>query len=384
MKIFVLGGDGFCGWATALHLSKHNHTVTIIDNLSRREIDLKNNMQSVTPIADTTQRINKWYELTSKVIKTCFIDIANNYNELLQLICHEEPEVIIHFAEQRSAPYSMKDPYCKNYTVSNNVNGTTNLLTAIAESKLDIHLIHLGTMGVYGYGALPDTIIPEGYVTVDMHTSNGKKSLEILHPAYPGSIYHTTKCLDALLFQFYNKNDNIRITDLHQGIVWGYETEETKLHPDLINRLDVDQYYGTVLNRFILEAVCDHPLTVYGSGGQTRAFIHIQDTVKCIRLAAESCPGKQRVRIFNQMAETQSVKYLAECIKEWFGAKVKNIENPRKELDENELDVKNDGLKNLGWEPILICKEELQKIYNGIIKYKNRINIETINPTHKW
>lgn len=384
MKIIILGGDGFCGWATALHLSKHGHVITIVDNFSRRRIDQELGTQSVSPIKSLAERVACWHELTGATIDVIELDVAQNYDVLLTLIKCVAPEAIVHFAEQRAAPYSMKDDDGKRYTVSNNVNGTTSILTAIASSGLKIHLVHLGTMGVYGYGSVPDTIIPEGYVTVDLHAGADRKTLEILHPAYPGSIYHTTKCLDALLFQFYNKNDGLQITDLHQGIVWGYATEETAMDERLNNRLDVDQYYGTVLNRFLLEAVSGHPLTIYGTGGQTRAFIHIQDTVKCVRLAVENPPAAERVRIFNQISETRSVKYLAERIKEWFGADINYIENPRKELAENTLEVENAHLKSLGWTPIMISREEFNKIYASIDRYKDRIKQETIHPTHKW
>ena len=387
MKIIVLGGDGFCGWATALHLSKHGHHITIVDNFSRRHIDVDIDTQSVTPIRTLAERVVCWRELTGTTIDVVELDVARDYDGLLNLVKRVAPEAIVHFAEQRAAPYSMKDDDGKRYTVSNNVNGTTAVLTAIASSGLKIHLVHLGTMGVYGYGSVPDTIIPEGYVTVDLHAGadgTDRKTLEILHPAYPGSIYHTTKCLDAILFQFYNKNDGLQFTDLHLGIVWGYATEETAMDERLINRLDVDQYYGTVLNRFLLESVCGHPLTIYGTGGQTRAFIHIQDTVKCVRLAVENPPAAERVRIFNQIAETRSVKYLAERIKEWFGADINYIENPRKELAENTLEVENAHLKSLGWTPIMISREEFVKIYASIDRYKDRIKQETIHPTHKW
>ena len=234
--------------------------------------------------------------------------------ELEELIVRTEPKAIVHFAEQRAAPYSMKSPRHKRYTVDNNINTTHNVLCAIVESGLDVHLVHLGTMGVYGYGTA-GMAVPEGYLGVKVEVNGSDHKLEIPYPPNPGSIYHMTKTLDALLFFYYNKNDDVRITDLHQGIVWGTNTEETLLDPALVNRFDYEGDYGTVLNRFLVQAGVGHPLTVYGRGGQTRAFIHIRDTVRCISLAIKHAPGhKERVKIFNQATETHRVNDLAELV----------------------------------------------------------------------
>jgi len=305
MKILVLGGDGFCGWPTALHLSNLGHDIRIVDNLSRRKIDIELEVESLTPIKPLSVRLEVWKELTGKEIGFYYIDVAHQYQRLLDLIINEQADAIIHFAEQRAAPYSMKGERQKRYTVDNNLNATHNVLCAIVESGRDVHLVHLGTMGVYGYGTA-GMKIPEGYLKIQVTTDAGQTiEQEILYPANPGSIYHMTKTQDALFFAYYNKNDDVRITDLHQGIVWGTNTPETSMDERLINRFDYDGDYGTVLNRFLMQAAVGHPLTVHGTGGQTRAFIHIRDTVKCIEIALSNPTGQgEQVKIFNQMTET--------------------------------------------------------------------------------
>ena len=285
MKVIVLGGDGFCGWPCAVNLAEQNHDVIIVDNLSRRKIDIDLEVESLTPIASITERLSAWEEIGGKPMRFLNMDISKQYQKLLNLLINEKPDSVIHFAEQRAAPYSMKSSFTKRYTVDNNVNGTHNLLAAIVESNLDIHVVHLGTMGVYGYGSHRGATIPEGYLKVEVPQPDGSRfEEEILHPASPGSVYHMTKTLDQLLFLYYNKNDLVRITDLHQGIVWGTNTESTLKDPRLTNRFDYDGDYGTVLNRFLMQAAIGYPLSVHGTGGQTRAFIHIKDSVKCLSL----------------------------------------------------------------------------------------------------
>jgi UDP-sulfoquinovose synthase len=383
-KIIVLGGDGFCGWPTSLRLSNEGYDITIVDNLSRRKIDVELGCQSLTPIETIENRLKAWKEISGKTIRFVNLNIAEDYYELEALIRETAPKAIVHFAEQRAAPYSMKSARHKRYTVDNNINGTHNVLCAITESGHDVHLVHLGTMGVYGYGTAGMTI-PEGYLNVHVDINGVDTEIEIPYPPHPGSIYHMTKTLDALLFYYYNKNDGIRITDLHQGVVWGTNTEETLLHPALINRFDYEGDYGTVLNRFLVEAAVGHPLTVYGTGGQTRAFIHIRDTVRCIALAIANPPQRgDKVMIFNQTTETHRVRELAQLVSRLTGAEIRYYVNPRKESLENELVVRNDRFMALGLEPITLNEGLLAEVIDVATRYKDRCNLDKIIADSRW
>jgi UDP-sulfoquinovose synthase len=385
MKIIILGGDGFCGWPTSLHLSKRGHEILILDNLSRRKIDDELGTNSLTPIVSIQERIKVWNTLNPKPITFKKIDIAQDYQALEALIKNYKPDAIVHFAEQRSAPYSMKNTVTKTYTVNNNVQATHNLLVAITQSKLDIHLVHLGTMGVYGYGWTGANPIPEGYVNVELITRKGKLKKEILHPANPGSVYHLTKTLDQLMFGFYTKNDQLRITDLHQGIVWGTQTKETKLDKRLINRFDYDGDYGTVLNRFLMQAAIKHPLTIYGKGLQTRAFIHINNTVKCIEIAIQNPPKRgERTSIFNQVTETQRLIDLAKMIQKRTNAKIQYLENPRREDAQNDLVVDNTRFLELGLNPTTLNEGLMEEVSEIAFKYADRVQLDTIYPSSKW
>ena len=386
MKVIVLGGDGFCGWPCAVNLAEQNHDVIIVDNLSRRKIDIDLEVESLTPIASITERLSAWEEIGGKPMRFLNMDISKQYQKLLDLLIDEKPDSVIHFAEQRAAPYSMKSSFTKRYTVDNNVNGTHNLLAAIVESNLDIHVVHLGTMGVYGYGSHRGATIPEGYLKVEVPQPDGSRfEEEILHPASPGSVYHMTKTLDQLLFLYYNKNDLVRITDLHQGIVWGTNTDATLKDPRLTNRFDYDGDYGTVLNRFLMQAAIGYPLSVHGTGGQTRAFIHIKDSVKCVQLALENPPKPgERVKIFNQMTESHQVGELAKKVASLTGADINYLPNPRNEAVENDLIVDNKCFIELGLNPTTLDNGLLEEVVEVAKKYSNRCDLKRIPCVSSW
>ena len=386
MKVIVLGGDGFCGWPCAVNLAEQNHDVIIVDNLSRRKIDIDLEVESLTPISSITERLSAWEETGGKPMRFLNMDISKQYQKLLNLLIDEKPDSVIHFAEQRAAPYSMKSSFTKRYTVDNNVNGTHNLLAAIVESNLDIHVVHLGTMGVYGYGSHRGATIPEGYLKVEVPQPDGSRfEEEILHPASPGSVYHMTKTLDQLLFLYYNKNDLVRITDLHQGIVWGTNTDATLKDPRLTNRFDYDGDYGTVLNRFLMQAAIGYPLSVHGTGGQTRAFIHIKDSVKCVQLALENPPKSgERVKIFNQMTESHQVGELAKKVASLTGADINYLPNPRNEAVENDLIVDNKCFIELGLNPTTLDNGLLEEVVEVAKKYSNRCDLKRIPCVSSW
>ncbi len=385
MKVLVLGGDGFCGWPTALHLSDIGHDVIVVDNLSRRAIDLELEVDSLTPIRPMGERIRVWKEVSGKTIRFENLDLAEDYDLFAQLVVTERPDAIVHFGEQRAAPYSMRNIPAKRYTIDNNIRGTHNVLVAIVASGLDIQLVHLGTMGVYGYGWTGTTPIPEGYLTVKVPTEEGLLDREILHPANPGSVYHLTKTMDQLMFAFYAANDQIRITDLHQGIVWGTQTPQTALDERLINRFDYDGDYGTVLNRFLMQAAIGHPLTVHGTGGQTRAFIHIRDTVRCIEIALNNPPAAgEKPAVFNQVTETHRVRDLAAMISNLTGVEVANLPNPRREAAENELNVSRDRFLALGLNPTTLSEGLLEEVQQIAVKYRDRADTSKIVARSTW
>jgi UDP-sulfoquinovose synthase len=381
LKIIVAGGDGFCGWPTALYLSKQGHDVSIIDSMIRRKWDDELGANSLTPIASLEERVERWYEVTGKRINTYVGDLMH-YDFLREVFRQELPDAFVHFAEQRSAPYSMIDREHAVFTQTNNVVGTLNVIYAVKEFVPDCHIIKLGTMGEYGQ---PNIDIEEGYIKV---THNGREDI-LPYPKQPGSMYHLSKVHDSHNLMFAAKNWGLRVTDLNQGIVYGLDTEETKLDPKLVNRLDYDGVFGTALNRFLIQAAVGHELTVYGAGGQTRGFLNIKDTVRCIEIAANHPADKGEFRVFNQFTEEFSVLDLAEKVKrvaqrEGISARLVHLENPRKEKEEHYFHAVNTKLVDLGLEPHLLTDEVLQEILLTVIEQKKRVIKEKILPDVKW
>ena len=382
MRIIVLGGDGFCGWASSLRLSRKGHDVYIFDNLSRRKIDKELRASSLTPIKSIYQRIKVWNKINKNKIKFYKIDVSKEILKLESLIKKIRPDTIVHFAEQRSAPYSMIDLKTRNYTLSNNILTNNNILYLIAKLKKNIHLIHLGTMGVYGYD-FSKFLLPEGYYKAKLFIKKNIINTKILHPANPGSIYHLTKAQDELLFQFYQKMYDLKITDLHQGVVWGTNTKETLQHPDLINRYDYDGDYGTVLNRFIMQAALNYPLTLHGSGNQVRPFININNTADCILLAAQNRKKFSEVKIFNQLTETFRLKPCKKNSK-ITNCKIMHHKNPRIENENNTLVAKPMGLIELGLKPIKLSDNLIENELSVAKKYSYRADLNKIRAKSQW
>lgn len=381
MKIIVAGGDGFCGWPTALYLSKRGHEVTVIDSLIRRKWDQELYSNSLTPIASLTERVSRWQELTGRKIEV-YVGDLNHYDFLREVFRQTQPDAIVHFAEQRSAPYSMIDREHAVFTQVNNVVGTLNVLYAIKEMTPECHLIKLGTMGEYG---TPNIDIEEGYLRV---THNGRDDL-LPYPKQPGSFYHLSKVHDSHNIMFACKSWGIRATDLNQGVVYGLHTDETLLDPVLVNRLDYDAVFGTVLNRFLIQAAIGHDLTVYGRGGQTRGFLNIMDTVRCIEIAAENPAERGEFRVFNQFTEEFSVRDLAEMVSEAAGeegltTRTVHLANPRVEKEEHYYNAVHSRLQDLGLEPHLLTKDVLRGILRSVIEHKDRVIQGNLLPSVSW
>ncbi len=381
MKVLVVGGDGYCGWATALHLSARGYEVGVLDNLIRRHWDAELGVETLTPIASIQKRIDRWQGHSGKKVDL-FVGDITNYEFLSQTLRSFEPEAIVHFGEQRSAPFSMIDREHAVLTQVNNVVGTLNLLYAMREFLPDCHLVKLGTMGEYG---TPNIDIEEGYITIE---HNGRKDT-LPYPKQPGSMYHLSKVHDSHNIHFACRIWGLRATDLNQGVVYGVITEETALDEVLINRLDYDGVFGTALNRFCIQAAVGHPLTVYGKGGQTRGFLDIRDTVRCIELALVNPADPGQFRVFNQFTELFSVLDLALMVKKAGTAlgldiEVQNLENPRVELEEHYFNAKNTKLLDLGLQPHYLSDSLLDSLLNFAIRYRDRIDAAQILPKVNW
>lgn len=381
MKICVLGGDGYCGWATALYLSRNGHTVAVVDNFLRRQWDFELGAQTLTPIQPLADRLRVWQELTGKSIQS-FVGDVNDYEFLAGVIESFQPDAVVHFAEQRSAPYSMIDRKHAVFTQVNNVVGTLNLLFALQELRPDCHLVKLGTMGEYG---TPNIDIEEGYIRIE---HNGRSDV-LPFPKQPGSFYHLSKVHDSHNMMFACKIWGLRATDLNQGVVYGTVTDDVVLDEALINRFDYDDVFGTVLNRFCVQAAAGHPLTVYGKGGQTRGFLDIRDTVRCIEIACLNPAKPGECRVFNQFTEQFSVLELAEMVQAaaWkLGMRV-NIEHlspPRVESEEHYYNAKHSKLIDLGLQPHYLSDSLLDSLMNIAIRYQDRIDTSLFAPQVKW
>lgn len=381
MKVLVIGGDGYCGWATALYLSNRGHEVGILDSLVRRHWDNELCIDTLTPIAPIKQRLQRWKDLTNKQIDL-FIGDITNYEFLNKSMEQFQPDAIVHFGEQRSAPFSMIDREHAVLTQVNNVVGTLNLLYIMKEKFPDCHLVKLGTMGEYG---TPNIDIEEGYITIE---HNGRKDT-LPYPKQPGSMYHLSKVHDSHNIHFACRIWGLRATDLNQGIVYGVLTEETGMDEMLINRLDYDGVFGTALNRFCIQAAIGHPLTVYGKGGQTRGFLDIRDTVRCVELAIETPANPGEFRVFNQFTELFGVGEIANLVQKAGSAmglkvEVQSYDNPRIEKEEHYFNAKNTNLLDLGLQPHYLSDSLLDSLLNFAIKYKGRVDNDEILPKVTW
>ncbi|HUA84081.1 MAG TPA: NAD-dependent epimerase/dehydratase family protein [Bryobacteraceae bacterium] len=381
MRICVLGGDGYCGWATALFLSRRGHRVAIVDNFSRRQWDFELGVQTLTPITPLAERLRVWQELTGEVIELFTGDVCD-YDFLAAAIESFRPDAVVHFAEQRAAPYSMIDRKHAVFTQVNNVVGTLNLLFAIQEIAPDCHLVKLGTMGEYG---TPNIDIEEGYIKIE---HNGRSDV-LPFPKQPGSFYHLSKVHDSHNIMFACKIWKLRATDLNQGVVYGTVTDETALDEALINRFDYDDVFGTVLNRFCVQAATEHPLTVYGRGGQTRGFLDIRDTVRCIELACLNPANPGECRVYNQFTEQFSVMDLAHMVqaaarKLGLNVEIDHLPTPRVEAEEHYYHAKHSKLIDLGLRPHYLSDSLLDSLMNIAVRYKDRIDISLFLPQVKW
>jgi UDP-sulfoquinovose synthase len=381
MKICVLGGDGYCGWATALYLSRQGHQVSIVDSLVRRQWDRDLAVETLTPILSMQERLNLWRQLTGKNIRFFAGDVTD-YEFLSATIQSLDPEVVVHFAEQRSAPYSMIDREHAVSTQVNNVVGTMNLLFALREFAPDCHLVKLGTMGEYG---TPNIDIEEGYIEIE---HNGRKDV-LPFPKQPGSFYHLSKVHDSHNITFACKIWGLRATDLNQGVVYGTVSDEVALHDGLINRFDYDEIFGTVLNRFCVQAAVGHPLTVYGKGGQTRGYLDIRDTVRCVEIACQSPARPGEFRVFNQFTEQFRVLELAHMVKaaaKNIGLKVEidHLPAPRVESEEHYYNARHSKLIDLGLQPHYLSESLLDSLLNIAVKYRDRIDQSLFMPRVNW
>jgi UDP-sulfoquinovose synthase len=378
VRILVLGGDGYLGWPTAVHLSDCGHDVAIADNFARRSYDHELGVRSLVPIEPLRVRVDAWRQVSGKTIETYSGDLLDG-EFTIEMIRDFRPTTLVHFAEQRAAPYSMIDRKHAVYTQQNNVIGNLNVLFAIQQVDPEIHLVKLGTMGEYG---TPNIDIEEGWLEV---THRGRTD-RMLYPKRPGSFYHLSKVHDSHNIEFACRIWGLRATDLNQGVVYGQETRQTALDPRLATRFDYDAVFGTVLNRFVIQAVLGHPLTVYGSGGQTRGLIDIRDTVECVRLASENPAEAGEFRVFNQMTESFSVEEIAKVVANSFdgAVEVEYLDNPRVEQAAHYYNVTHTALAQLGLRPHLLSNTLIESLFDVACKHKDRVDLSAMRPTVCW
>jgi UDP-sulfoquinovose synthase len=377
VKVLVLGGDGYLGWPTALHLSRAGYEVAVADNFARRGYDFDIGVESLVPTASLHRRVERWEALSGNKMEVFIGDLMEE-EFVYDMVGQFRPDTIVHFAEQRSAPYSMVDRKHAVYTQVNNVVGTLNLLYAIADIDPDIHLVKLGTMGEYG---TPNIDIEEGYIEI---THRGRTDV-LPFPKQPGSFYHLSKVHDSHNIAFCCRIWGLRATDLNQGVVYGQSTPETTLHPDLATRFDYDAVFGTVLNRFVIQAAAGEPLTVYGKGGQTRGFLDIRDTLACVELAIRTPAAAGEFRVFNQFTESFSVSELADMVSAAAGgATIVHLDDPRVELEEHYYRAAHTKLLDLGLMPFLLGDELLADLLAIARTHVDRIELSALAPKVMW
>ncbi|MFZ2089990.1 MAG: NAD-dependent epimerase/dehydratase family protein [Desulfobaccales bacterium] len=381
MRVLILGGDGYLGWATAMNFSRKGFEVAVVDNYFRRRACTELNREPLMPVPNLHQRAALWEALSGYRLQVHIGDVCD-YPFLLSVFRSFQPDGVVHYAEQPAAPYSMLGHREALFTITNNLVSTANLIYAVKEHNLDCHIVKLGTMGVYG---TPNIDIEEGYLEV---THKGR-SHTFLYPKTPGSLYHLTKAQDGDLLYFYCRMWDIRVTDLNQGPVYGLETGESRQDQRLLPIFNYDDIFGTVLNRFLVQAVADVPLTVYGEGGQTRGYLNIIDTISCVELALRQPAAAGQYRVFNQFMETFSVNELAARVraageKVGLAVTIRNIPNPRREAEEHYYNPTHTGLLSLGLSPHFLTEEVLVEMLELIRPYKNQINKELIYPRVTW
>jgi UDP-sulfoquinovose synthase len=382
MRILILGGDGYLGWPTAMRFSQRGHDVHVVDNYLRRHAHEEVGTDTLVPILDSLPaRADAWKDVSGKEIGVTEGDLVE-WDVTADLFRDFRPDAIVHYGEMPSAPYSMRDRDHAVFTQHNNVVNTLNVLWAMREYAPDSHLVKLGTMGEYG---TPNIDIEEGYLDVE---HNGRKET-ILYPKLPGSLYHLSKVHDSNNIHFACRMWGIRATDLNQGVVYGIETDETELDDRLATRFDYDDVFGTALNRFCVQAIIGHPLTVYGKGGQTRGYLNILDTLQCVELAVTNPADRGEFRVFNQFTEQFSVMELAEIVQRagaehGLDVRIESIENPRLELEEHYYNAKHTKLLDLGLQPHLLSETLVESMFSVIERFKDRVITDAILPRDNW